>query len=166
MKQEVTINSRAYDGSIRRSWRCELIEQNAVELVFIGTFEFDVVHADLGSIKAGTISYEYYWLDRWYNVFAFFDPNGTFRNYYCNVNLLPTFNGSELNYVDLDLDLVVWPDGRAAVLDREDFERNAERFAYSPVVIAKAESALAELLRLANERKFPVPHHMHKVRTI
>ena len=88
---EVTINSRKYDQTIRRSWRAELIETTGSMLVFIGKFEFDVEHTDLGFIPRGTVSYEYYWLDRWYNIFRFLLPDGRLRNYYCNINMPPVF---------------------------------------------------------------------------
>lgn len=158
MSESFKINSRRFDGSVRRSWRCDLIDRKDSQLLFVGTFDFDVEHAELGSISRGTISYEYYWFDRWYNVFAFFEANGAFRNYYCNINMPPTLNDSELDYIDLDLDVVVWPDGSIAILDREEYEQNAELFAYSPEIRNKAESALGEILRLANERLLPLPH--------
>jgi uncharacterized protein len=155
-----TINSRRFDGSIRRSWSCELIERDEPRLVFVGVFEFDVEHAELGSISRGTTSYEYYWLDRWYNVFAFFEPDGSFRNYYCNINTPPTLNVLELDYIDLDLDVVVWPDGSIMTLDRDEYERNSELFSYPREIRSTAESALEEVLRLANERLLPMPHRM------
>jgi len=156
--QLITINSRRYDGSIRRSWRCELLHHHGSELLFHGTFDLDVRHRELGWIHRGTASYEYYWLHRWYNVFAFFEPDGTFRNFYCNINLPPTLKDSELDYVDLDLDVVVWPDGSILTLDRDEYEQNADLYAYPPHIRRQAESALEEVLRLANERLLPFPH--------
>lgn len=160
MSELFKINSRGFDGSIRRSWSCELIERDESRLVFVGVFEFDVEHPELGSIGRGTTSYEYYWLDRWYNVFAFFEPNGSFRNYYCNINMPPALKDSELDYIDLDLDVVVWPNGSIVTLDRDEYERNSELFGYPCEVKSKAESALDEVLRLANERLLPMPHRI------
>src|SRR5215204_1223750 len=130
----VTILSKNYDGTIRRSWNCELIEENGMELVFVGEFDKDISHPELGLIKRGTISYEYYWLDRWFNVFLFQEPTGEFRNYYCNVNMPPLFAAGVLEYVDLDLDLLVWPDNSYHVLDREEYITNADLFDYPEAV--------------------------------
>lgn len=153
-----TVNSRRYDGSIRRSWLCKLVERRGSELLFLGTFENSVDHAELGRIHRGTVSYEYYWLDRWYNVFVFFEPDGTLRNYYCNINMPPTLNNTELDYIDLDLDVVVWPDGSIVTLDRDEYEHNAEQYAYPAEIRNMAESALGEILQFANERLLPMPH--------
>jgi hypothetical protein len=46
-----------------------------------GEFAEDVEHSNLGQIKNGTVSHEYFWLDRWYNVFRFHEPDGTLRNF-------------------------------------------------------------------------------------
>lgn len=155
----VAINSRKYDGTLARTWTAELIRQEGPELVFIGIFAEAVEHAELGAIKQGTISYEYYWLDRWYNVFAFFEPDGQFRNHYCNVNMPPAFNGQSLDYVDLDLDVVAWPDGSCVTLDEDEFAANAARFGYPDHVRSAAASAMGEILALVDERRLPLPHH-------
>ena len=153
--QTATILSKNYDGTLRKSWNCRLVKQDGTELLFVGEFEKDVSHSELGSIKRGTISYEYYWLDRWFNVFRFHEPTGELRNYYCNVNMPPTFAGGILEYVDLDLDLLIWPDLTYLVLDREEFESNAERFGYPASLRSNAESALADLIRMAESRTLP-----------
>lgn len=150
-----TVNSLAFDGTIRRSWQCKLIERNDPLLVFVGTFDRDVEHTDLGLIKTGTISYEYYWLDRWHNIFRFHEADGSLRNYYCNINMLPTFVGGELSYIDLDIDLVVWPDMSYQVLDRDEFEHNAAKFNYSEEIRRKVESTLAELIEIVERGDLP-----------
>jgi len=152
---QVTINSHKYDGSIRRSWTCRLLEQDDESLVFVGKFDLDVSHPDLGEIERGTISYEYYWLGRWYNIFCFYEPDGTFRNYYCNINMPPVFEDGVLDYVDLDIDVVVWPDGTFRVLDEDEFDANAVKFNYSETVRQSAADALTNILEMISERKLP-----------
>ena len=65
--------------------------------MFLGVFDLEVEHPDLGIIRRGTVSYEYYWLDQWYNVFRFENPDGPLRNYYCNVNMPPVFANNVLD---------------------------------------------------------------------
>lgn len=154
-ENDITVNSRKYDLSIRRSWKCRLIERADPLLVFVGEFDRDVEHPDLGSIAAGTISYEYYWLDRCYNVFRLHEPDGSFRNFYCNINMPPTFAGGVLDYVDLDIDVLVWPDWTSIILDKDEFEANSAKFNYPESVLSQANTALSELLDLIEERRFP-----------
>jgi protein associated with RNAse G/E len=155
LNETITVNSRKFDGSIRRSWTCRLVERNGTLLVFEGVFEFDVSHSDLGIIRRGTVSYEYYWLDRWYNVFRFHEPEGDLRNYYCNINMPPLFENDVLDYVDLDLDVLVQPDFNYKILDREDFERNAELFGYTDEMRGKVDDAIDKVIRVIENREFP-----------
>ncbi|MFN0277788.1 MAG: DUF402 domain-containing protein [Pyrinomonadaceae bacterium] len=153
--EKVTINSRKYDLSIRRTWICELIKQDDSLLVLVGEFDRDVEHPGLGSISRGTVSYEYYWLDRWYNIFRFHEPDGSLRNYYCNVAMPPTFADGVLDYVDLDIDVVVWPDNKYEVVDREDFERNSLKFGYPNKVRQRAEQSVEEMLQMIKRDELP-----------
>ena len=151
----ITVNSRKYDGSIRKSWTCELIEEVGDLIVAVGRFDDDVNHSDLGLITQGTLSYEYFWLDRWYNIFRFVTADGAFRNYYCNVCMPPEFSKGVLDYVDLDIDVLVDPDFSYRILDRHDFETNSVLFNYPIEVRDQVEAALQELLELIKDRNLP-----------
>src|SRR5689334_15069332 len=107
--RQITINSRKYDGTIRRSWQAALLSEDDGILIAVGIFTRTVDHPDLGSIAEKTVSFEYFWPNRWYNIFRFHTPDGAFRNFYCNIAMPPSVNGDILDFVDLDIDVVVWP---------------------------------------------------------
>lgn len=151
----VTINSRKFDGSIGKSWTCELTEQTGNLLVFVGEFDRDISHEHLGLIKCGTTSHEYYWLDRWYNVFRFHEPGGAFRNYYCNINMPPTFENGVLDYVDLDIDILVSNDWRYKIVDSDEFEANALKHSFSDDLRTHVNEATRELTAMIEQRQFP-----------
>jgi protein associated with RNAse G/E len=152
---DAVVNSRKFDGEIRRSWKCSFVERRDSLLIFVGEFDRSVSHEDLGEIAAGTTSYEYYWLDRWYNVFRFHQPDGSLRNYYCNINMPPRFENGVLDYVDLDIDIVIWPDGSVVTLDEEEFASNAAAYRYPEDVRENADHALRELRELIERGEFP-----------
>lgn len=151
----IRINARKYDGEIHRSWECKILEQDDSLLTFVGEFDREVIHTDLGLIRRGTISYEYYWLDRWYNVFRFHEPDSSLRNFYCNVNAPPVFANNILDYVDLDIDVLVWKDFNYKILDMEEFESNSLKYSYPVNVIENAKKSLDELIKMINNRYFP-----------
>ena len=124
-------------------------------LVLDAVFDQEIEHDLLGKIAAGTVSTEYYWLDRWYNVFRFSDPARKLQNFYCNVNTPPQFDGRVLSYIDLDIDVLVAPDLTYKILDVADFEENARLYHYPAEIQAKARRALAELTGLIESRSFP-----------
>jgi protein associated with RNAse G/E len=151
----VQINARKFDNKIHRSWKCKIIERKDSLLIFVGEFGEEIIHKDLGIIKRGTISYEYYWTDRWYNIFRFHEPDGVLRNFYCNVNTPPIFEGGILDYIDLDIDVLVWKDYSFEILDVEEFEYNSLKYNYSEDVIENAKKSLDELVQMINKRHFP-----------
>ena len=151
----ITINSRRFDGSIRRSWHCELVEQRDSLLICVGEFDTEIRHPDLGRIAKGTISYEYFWLDRWYNIFRFHEPSGEFRNFYGNIVMPPRFDGAVIDYVDLDIDVLVQSGSDPVVLDVEDYEANANKFGYADTIRSNVDESLQELLEVFERRNMP-----------
>ena len=155
MPDRVAVRAYKYDGTLHRTWDADLIRREGSLVVLDAKFTDEIVHELLGTIASGTHSLEYYWLDRWYNVFRFAQPDGKLRNYYCNINVPAKFDGETLSYVDLDLDILVDPDFSYRVLDVEDFERNVKLFGYNEEVQANARQALAELVGMIESHAFP-----------
>lgn len=160
MSEQVTgrlikVESRKYDGRVHREWRARIAERQGSLIVLDGCFEEEVRHPLLGHIVRGTLSTEYYWTDRWYSVFRFREPSGALRNYYCNINAPVEFAGEVLSFVDLDIDILVAPDFSFKILDEDEFETNAARFAYTPEFHRRTREAVAELIALIEGREFP-----------
>jgi uncharacterized protein len=151
----LTVRACKYDGTEHRSWPAKILRRAGSLIVLDAVFDQEVIHDLLGTIVNGTTSIEYYWLDRWYNVFRFSNPGGELRNYYCNVNIPPQLSEDVLSYVDLDIDILVEPDFSYQIVDLEDFEENAVRYGYSETVQKRARQALAELISLIKARAFP-----------
>ena len=143
--EEIVVRVYKYDGREHRTWRARLREQVGSLIVLDAVFAEEVEHDLLGKIASGTISKEYYWRDRWYNVFRFSD------RFYCNVTEPPRFDGSILTYVDLDIDILVEQDFSYRILDLEDFET----YPYPAEVRRKARQAVTDLVSLIAARAFP-----------
>ena len=73
--------------------------------------------------KTGDRFVEYYYSDRWYNIFAIHDrDDGEIKGWYCNVGMPAVIEDEVVSYVDLALDLWVSVDGKQTVLDEDEFE--------------------------------------------
>jgi len=152
---QITVRVLKYDGAEYRRWNARRARQEGSLLVLDAEFEFDVQHESLGAISKGTQTAEYYWLDRWYNVFRFLNPEGDTTLYYCNINMPPQLEGDVLSYVDLDIDVLIQPDFSFQVLDLEEFELNAARYGYSDELKSNALAAVDELVATIESRQFP-----------
>jgi protein associated with RNAse G/E len=151
----ITINSRKYDETLHRSWQCQLLEETPDYWLFVGAFTDEIKHDQLGIIRPGTLSYEYYWKAEWFNVFRFHEPDGSFRFFYCNINMPPKFTNGTLDYIDLDIDVLVRHDFNPSILDHDEYEANAVRLKYPEAIKANVEKALSRLLERIKGRNFP-----------
>jgi uncharacterized protein len=153
--QQIVVSACKFDGKEHRRWSARIASLDRDLLTLDAKFEQEIQHHLLGSIERGTISIEYYWLNRWYNIFRFLHPDGEFRNFYCNVNTPPVFDGRVLSYIDLDIDILVAPDSSYLILDEEEFALNATKYKYPPKLQDRAYRALEELVTLIENRDFP-----------
>ena len=153
--ERVAVCVRKYDGTEHRRWEANLVEQKESLIVLEGVFEGEVDHHLMGRINSGTRSVEYYWRDRYYNVFRLTEPAGAFRSFYCNISTPAELADGVLTYVDLDIDVLVEPDFSYRVIDLDDFEANVVAHCYPKEIQARVHDALAELTTLIETRQFP-----------
>ena len=155
MQSQTTVRVLKYDGTEYRRWDATMARQEDRLIVLDAEFDHDVQHHLLGEIPRGTRTLEYYWLDRWYNVFRFLEADGTTKLFYCNVNMPPTISSSSLTYIDLDIDILVRPDFSYQILDLEEFAANAARYGYPEQVKTRSHEAVDELIAMIKARQFP-----------
>ncbi|MFN2530158.1 MAG: DUF402 domain-containing protein [Pyrinomonadaceae bacterium] len=152
---EVIVQVRKMYGGQHRTWSGWLVEREGSLLVLDAKFQNEVNHDVIGNIPFGTVSREFYWLDRHYNIFRFSSAAGVLQSYYCNVCLPPSLQGHLLTYIDLDIDVLVKPDYAYEILDMEEFNYNVRQYSYPADIEQKAHEGLEELTRLIENRSFP-----------
>jgi uncharacterized protein len=73
-------------------------------------------------LRRGDRFVETYFTERWYNIYEIHArEDDSLRGWYCNIGKPALLDGDCLSYVDLALDLLVFPDGRQVVLDEDEF---------------------------------------------
>ncbi len=95
---------------------------------------------------------EWYYTDRWYNIFEVTSSDGTLKGWYCNVAEPAVIEEDDLYCRDLLLDLWVAPNGATMVLDEDEF---AAESALDAATRDRALAGLAELQRLVANRQGP-----------
>jgi protein associated with RNAse G/E len=64
---------------------------------------------------------EYFYSDRWFNIFAIATADGQRKGWYCNVAAPALIDTERVEQVDLLLDVWVAPDGQLLILDEDEF---------------------------------------------
>jgi len=93
---------------------------------------------------------ETYYTDRWYNIYEIHDRlTDDLKGWYCNVTRPAVFETGKVSYVDLALDLLVYPDGKQLALDADEFAA----LSIDEETRRQALHALQELESLFSEKK-------------
>lgn len=78
---------------------------------------------DLGytRFEPGDRFIEYYYTNRWFNIFDIADAGGTRKGWYCNITEPAVMFDDRIEQIDLILDVWVNPDGSHLILDEDEF---------------------------------------------
>lgn len=143
-----------YDGTPSYTWEGTLTVCTENLLVIEATFKRGPRDFGYMILEPGDLFVEFYYLDQWFNVFQIFNTQGELKGWYCNIGRPPELTEGELHYVDLALDLFVYPDGRQLVLDEDEFEE-LRAGTYAPADIEGALLGLVELQQWASDGRLP-----------
>ncbi len=112
------------NGKILIEYEGDEIERGENFIVFQALFTRDDMPFQDVVFKKGDRFVEYYYTDRWYNIFEIYDrDDGKLKGWYCNVGKPAVIEDDVVSYVDLALDLWVSVDGKQTVLDEDEFDR-------------------------------------------
>jgi len=148
----IIIHKRDEQGREIIAYPAEVLLQESSRIVVEATFNMD--SRDVGGlwIERGDRFVETFYMDRWYNVFAIFDGEGShFKGWYANIARPAVLDGNDLYADDLALDMIVFPEGLQRVLDEDEFDA----LALNDKEREQALLALQELKRLAKHRQAP-----------
>jgi len=114
------------DGTQGFSYDAQLVSRDAERVVARASFTLPDHPKDRMVIRTGDLFLETYFFHRWYNVFEIHDGSSErVKAWYCNFSRPARLDGDRLSYVDLYLDLIVYPDGTSSLLDLDEFENAA-----------------------------------------
>lgn len=139
---KVQVIKRNFDGEEIWRYPAEVLFQDTNSIVVSARFNRQDLFFNGVLLKHGDQFFEAYFDDRWYNIFEIHDRDeGLLKGWYCNVTYPATIKEGEVSYVDLALDLLVFPDGRQVVLDEDEY-------AALPLNPQAQQRAIAALARL------------------
>jgi len=130
-----------------------LVERTADFVRLEASFNRDDMDLGFTTFKRGDRFVEYFYTNRWYNVFAVYDRDDVaLKGWYCNVCRPAVFKGDAVYCEDLALDLWHTPNqSQPLVLDEAEFAS----LDIPPADRQHARQALKQLIQLAHENKLP-----------
>lgn len=109
-------------GEVVYEYEGDEIRRDDTSIVLEALFTRDDMPFQEVTFKKGDRFVEYYYSDRWYNIFAIYDrDDGQIKGWYCNIGKPAVIEDGVVSYVDLALDLWVSANRAQAVLDEDEF---------------------------------------------
>lgn len=124
MRHSVKVQKKNPAGEVTYEYEGALISRDETSIILEALFDrADTPFMDV-ILKTGDRFVEYYYTDRWYNIFAVHDrEDKKIKGWYCNIGMPAVIEDSVVSYIDLALDLWVSTDGTQTVLDEDEFEQ-------------------------------------------
>ncbi|MDX1435203.1 MAG: DUF402 domain-containing protein [Anaerolineales bacterium] len=118
----ITVIKKDLEGNETWRYSGRLLDRSSDEITIEALFNRADTPFHEISLLRGDRFVEIYYSNRWYNIYAIHDrEDGHIKGWYCNVSYPAEIGEDHISFVDLALDLLVYPDGRQLVLDEDEF---------------------------------------------
>ncbi|MEA4907280.1 MAG: DUF402 domain-containing protein [Chloroflexi bacterium] len=120
---DVVVIKRNHEG--KETWRYDarILERRTDGVLIEAFFNRPDLPFHGITLGQGDRFIEAYYTQCWFNIFEIHDRGDDhLKGWYCNVTRPAEIKDGEISYVDLALDLLVYPDGKQLVLDEDEFE--------------------------------------------
>jgi hypothetical protein len=140
------------EGQVVLTYEGEVIERLPNGVVLDAAWTWAPLAFDYTTFETGAHFTEWYYTDRWYNIFQVHGADGALKGWYCNVAAPAIITGDTVACRDLILDLWIAPDGEMLTLDEEEFAADTT---LDEPTRAAALVALNELRQRVEKRSSP-----------
>lgn len=104
------------------TYQAEVVERDETWIVIRAVWPYNYVDMGYVTFAPGDVLYEYFYADRWYNVYQLCTPDGGLKGWYCNITRPAIISDTEIESEDLEIDVFVSPDRQEIlVLDEEEY---------------------------------------------
>jgi uncharacterized protein len=146
----ITVIKQDTQGAEKIRYQGELAERLVDGVVVEAVWTLPVKELGYARFEPGDRFTEYYFCDRWFNIFAIADAHGRRKGWYCNVAEPANIFEDHIEQIDLLLDVWVNAQGDPLLLDEDEFDADTT---LTDEQRAGARAGLRELLTLLETRQ-------------
>lgn len=122
MSNAITVYKCDHNGEVVWQYKGGIVDRGETWVCLVALFEPH--ESDLGAVvfRHGDIFTEWFYSDRWYNIFRVEDgQTGALKGWYCNITRPAEIGEDYVKADDLALDVYVMPNGGILLMDEEEF---------------------------------------------
>ena len=128
------LRSTKYDGGEHYRYDAGVVrEEPGLIVLYKGPGE--PINGYRGSLLAKYHTLEFYWADQYYNLSVIWYPDWQPRMHYINMATPAQWEDGTVRYIDLDLDVVWFANGRVVLDDEDEFELHQRKYGYPQELI-------------------------------
>lgn len=147
------IHCYKHDKNIYRSSDKALILDINDEGIVVGNNHATVTKANGRTWQTKEPAIIFFYKNKWYNVISQLKDNGIY--FYCNIATPYIIEDGAIKYIDYDLDLRIFPDGKYKILDTDEYELHQKEMNYSDEINLIIKNELDDLINTYKMKKGP-----------
>lgn len=152
MGHQIAVIKLSPYGEEKTRYTGRIVEHLASRVVLLASWALPIRDLGFTRFEPQDQFIEYYYTDRWFNIFSISSAIGTHKGWYCNIAEPVQLGRDYIRQVDLLLDVWVNPVGEALLLDEDEFA-NAAVMALSERQKTGAKQGLQMLLHILETRQ-------------
>ena len=152
-EKKYVIHGYKHDGTLYKIWDEAILLEETDDYYVFGNSGTKVRKNYGSSWTTRETAILFYYKKNWFNIVAQLKRNGI--HYYCNIASPAIIEDDAIKFIDYDLDLRIYPDGKYKILDRDEFEVNRRVMHYSKDLAHILNTKLKELIENYKAKEFP-----------
>ena len=147
------IHSYKHNHALHRIWKKTVILEHRSEVLVTANNKTQVIEHDGRSWHTKEPAICFFYQDFWFNVIAMLKKDGIY--FYCNLSSPYLYDGEAIKYIDYDLDVKVFPDGKYQVLDEREYKFHAQEMNYPESIKKIIDTQLQILIQKIEKKSHP-----------
>lgn len=145
------IHSYKHDGTVYRSWDQAIVLDIKDDYIVLGNKKVLVMEKDGRTWRTKEPAIIFFYKKNWFNIICQLKDKGVY--YYCNIATPYIIDDLTIKYIDYDLDLRIFPEGKYKILDQGEYEYHRRLMNYSEEIDKIVKNELNNLISLYKEKK-------------
>jgi uncharacterized protein len=118
----ITVSKLNSLGETKIQYEGEIIERLTDGIIILAYWKHPLKDLGYARFEPGDRFIEYYYTNRWFNIFDISTADGERKGWYCNIAEPAYIYDDQITQIDLLLDIWVDPWGTLLLLDEDEFE--------------------------------------------
>jgi uncharacterized protein len=155
----ITVSKLNSLGEKKIQYQGEIVEYLSNGVVILAYWKHPTKDLGYTRFEPGDRFIEYYYTDRWFNIFDISTTIGERKGWYCNIAEPAFIYDDHIEQIDLLLDVWVAPEGTLLLLDQDEFEADTT---LNDEQRKGAQQGLHDLLQMIAARREPFLYNARK----